>query len=368
MQKRIVFITVIVFYVIVLVSETVAQNAFSSISKSVMEAVYNEVKTPFKYGLVLVPDDDTKMVDSPSVFRKGEKWFMTYIVFDGTGYETWLAESDNLLDWRTTGKLMSFSEESDWDRTQKAGYIALQDVPWGGSYEWRLFRNKHWMSYLGGDSKGYEAGLLSAGIAFSESDPAIPHEWHRLEKPVLKSTDNDVRWWENKTIYKSTVIEDEAKLTGHRFVMYYNAKGDSLQPDKGAERIGMAVSDDMKNWNRFGKEPVLNHHQGITGDAFIQKIDSVFVMFYFGAFWKNTLGAFNRFACSTDLIHWTDWIGENLIQPSEEFDSQYAHKPYVIKWNGVVYHFYCAVDNKNQRGIAVATSMDLGKSKIRFKQ
>lgn len=368
MQKRIVFITVVVFYVIVLVPETVAQKAFSKVSASVMEAVYNEVKTPFKYGLVLVPDNDTKMVDSPSVFRNGEKWFMTYIVFDGTGYETWLAESNNLLDWKTTGKLMAFSDESDWDRTQKAGYIALQDTEWGGTYEWQPFQNQYWMSYLGGDSKGYEAGLLSVGIAFSATDPAIPHEWHRLEKPVLKSTDNDVRWWENKTIYKSTVIEDESKLTGHRFVMYYNAKGDSLQPDKGAERIGMAVSDDMVNWLRFGEEPVLNHHHGITGDAFIQKIDSVYVMFYFGAFWQNTKGAFDRFACSTDLVNWTDWNGENLVHPSEDFDSQYAHKPYVIKWNGVVYHFYCAVNNKNQRGIAVATSVDLGKSKIRFKE
>jgi predicted GH43/DUF377 family glycosyl hydrolase len=130
----------------------------------------------------------------------------------------------------------------------------------------------------------------------------------------------------------------------------------------------MAVSDDMVNWKRMGKDPVLNHHQGITGDAFIQKIDSVYVMFYFGAFWQNTQGAFDRFACSTDLVHWTDWTGENLIQPSEEFDNQYAHKPNVIKWNGVVYHFYCAVNKENQRGIAVATSVDLGKSKIRFKE
>jgi len=345
----------------------IAQSASNEIPQAVMNYIYAEVKTPYKYGLVLVPDDNSKMVDSPSVFRKDNKWFMTYIVFDGTGYETWLAESDNLLDWRTTGKLMSFSEENDWDRTQKAGYIALQDYTWGGTYEWKSFQNKQWMSYLGGDSKGYEAGLLSVGIAFTGSDPSTPREWQRLEKPVLKSTDYDVRWWENKTIYKSTVIHDETKLTGYPFVMFYNAKGDSLLPDNGAERIGMAVSDDMVHWQRFGKNPVLNHHEGITGDAYIQKIDSVWVMFYFGAFWKNTKGAFNRFACSTDLVHWTDWTGENLIQPSEEFDSRYAHKPCVIKWNGVVYHFYCAVNSENQRGIAVSTSIDLGKSKIEFK-
>lgn len=368
MQKLVWFVITIVFPVITFAEKANAQESFSPIPQSVMEAVYNKVKTPFKYGLVLIPDDNSKMVDSPSIFRKGEMWYMTYIVFDGRGYETWLAESENLLDWETTGKLLSFSSENDWDRTQKAGYIALQDVAWGGSYEWKLFQNKHWMSYLGGDSEGYEAGLLSVGIAFTGSDPASPHEWQRLEKPVLKSTDKEVRWWENKTIYKSTVIQDESKLTGYPFVMFYNAKGDSLQPAKGAERIGIAVSDDMFHWQRFGRNPVLDHHQGITGDAYLQKIDSVWVMFYFGAFWENTQGAFDRFACSTDLVHWTDWAGENLVQPSEEFDDQYAHKPYVINWKGVVYHFYCAVNKNNQRGIAVATSADMGKSKIRFKK
>ncbi len=73
-----------------------------------------------------------------------------------------------------------------------------------------------------------------------------------------------------------------------------------------------------------------------------------------------------RFACSYDLVSWTDWKGANLIEPSEPFDSKYAHKPFVVKWNGVVYHFYCAVNDKEQRGIAVATSNDLGNSEMTF--
>jgi hypothetical protein len=32
----------------------------------------------------------------------------------------------------------------------------------------------------------------------------------------------------------------------------------------------------------------------------------------------------------------------------------------------VVYHFYCAVNKNDQRGIAVATSKDLGKSEVHF--
>ena len=347
--------------------ETIAQRLNKEISEKQMEEIYNEIKTPFKFGLVLVPDSDSKMMDSPSVFRKDSIWFMTYIVFDGTGYETWLAKSENLLNWKILGRLMSFSDKNNWDRNQKAGYIALQDFTWGGSYQWQTFQNKYWMSYLGGNSKGYEAGTLSVGIAFTPENPVEPHEWQRLKAPVLKPNDLNARWWENKTIYKSSVIWDKAETLGHPFVMYYNAKGDSINPEKAnVERIGIAVSDDMVQWQRFLKNPVLDHNQGITGDAYIQKIDSLWLMFYFGAFWQGRMSAFNRFACSADLVHWTDWSGENLIEPSEEYDSKYAHKSFVLKWNGVVYHFYCAVNDKNQRGIAVATSKDMGKSKLHF--
>ena len=99
----------------------------------------------------------------------------------------------------------------------------------------------------------------------------------------------------------------------------------------------------------------------------IQKIGDVWVMFYFGAFWENrTKEAFNRFACSYDLVHWTDWNGHDLVRSTEDYDAKYAHKSYVVKWKGVVYHFYCAVDSKDNRGIAVATSVDKGKSKIHY--
>jgi hypothetical protein len=39
-----------------------------------------------------------------------------------------------------------------------------------------------------------------------------------------------------------------------------------------------------------------------------------------------------------------------------------------LKFKGIVYHFYNAVNSKDQRGIAVATSKDLGKSEVHFYQ
>lgn len=343
-----------------------AQSDKNPVGQATMEKVYNEIKTPYKYGLVVVPTANSKKLDCPSVFRKGRNWYMTYIIYDGRGYETWLAKSKNLLEWRTLGRIMSFSDSSQWDTNQKAGYVALEDTQWGGSYEWQAYNGKHWMSYFGGNSRGYEAGLLSISMAYTEKDPTKVHEWTRLGHPVLRPDDPDVRWWENHTMYKSSVIWDKGKTTGYPFVMYYNANGDSLSKKRGAERIGMAVSNDMVTWKRFMRDPVINHHRGISGDAVLQKIDDVWVMFYFGAFYPGIKGASNRFACSYDLVNWTDWSGPSLIEPSEKYDEVFAHKSYVVKYRGVVYHFYCAVNKLDQRGIAVATSRDMGKSKVNF--
>lgn len=346
-----------------------SQNIKNPVPENIMEEIHQHVKTPYKYGLIMVPEDDSKKIDCPTIFRMDGVWYMAYFIFDGRGYETWLAQSDNLLEWEELGRIMSFRDDSHWDWNEAAGYPALQDTEWGGSYELEKFDGKYWMSYFGGNTVGYEAGLLSVGIAYTDRKPNKVHEWKRLDHPVLMATDEDVRWWENKTIYKNSVIRDTGLNTGYPFVMYYNAKGDSINPNPTVERIGMAVSNDMVKWHRYMEDPVLNHHKGITGDAYIQKIGDVWVMFYFGAFWPNGRSdkAFNRFACSYDLINWTDWHGPNLIEPSENYDNLYAHKSFVVKWEGVVYHFYCAVNDKQQRGIALATSQNIGISNKKFK-
>lgn len=363
-------IRLLIIFGLLLNAARVLAQEHSPVSKQTMEQVYKEVRTPYKYGLVLVPENDSQKIDCPTVFRKGSYWYMSFVLFNGSGYETWLAKSSDLVSWKKSGRLLSLqSDTTGWDAGQRAGYIALVNSAWGGPYSLTRYKGKYWMSYFGGREKGYEAGLLSLGIAFTRTDPSRAHEWKRVPAPVLSSLDKDVRWWENKKQFKSTVIYDPDKTTGYPFVMYYNANGDTASDNKKTrwfERIGMAVSGDMIHWKRFGAEPVVHHPAGITGDPSIQKIGDIWVMFYFGAFWQDRKGAFNRFACSYDLVNWTDWNGDNLIQSSEPFDELYAHKSSVVKHNGVVYHFYCAVNKKGQRGIAVATSKDLGKSKLNF--
>ena len=346
------------------------------VSQERMAEIYEEAKTPYKYGMVIAPENNNYKIDCPTVFQENGKWYMTYVIYngkgakDGRGYETWLAESDNLLEWKTLGRILSYRDGA-WDANQRGGFPGLIDMEWGGNYAIQRYKDRCWMTYIGGEGTGYEAvnAPLYVGLAWTKGNPGVSHEWEALDKPVLSVKDKDVQWWEALTQYKSTVYWDKNKTLGAPFIMYYNAGG--VHPETGlkGERIGIALSKDMKKWKRYEGNPVFAHEaQGtITGDAQIQKMGDVYVMFYFSAFNPSRpYKAFNTFACSYDLLTWDDWQGDDLIYPTKDYDEMFAHKSYVVKHDGVVYHFYCAVNNAEQRGIAVATSKPMGRSAVRF--
>ena len=368
-------------------------NALANdIDKETMQRIYNEVRTPYKYGMVVAPTDNYHKIDCPTVFRVGDKWLMTYVVYngkdglDGRGYETWLAESDDLLHWQTQGRLLSY-KDSGWDMNQRGGFPALIDWAWDGSYHINRYKGNYWMTYIGGHGTGYEAVRepLNIGLAWTHQDPAQPHEWQSADKPLLSINDKDVQWWEKLVQYKSTVYDLRALAGGkqtsslpeglgkafrkYRFLMFYNAGGINPANNLKAERIGIALSNDLKKWKRYDGNPVFANEVGgiITGDAQIVKMDDLYVMFYFKAYDPSRkYNAFNTFAVSRDLLHWQRWEGEDLIIPSKSYDEMFAHKSYVVKHDGVVYHFYCAVNNDQQRGIAVATSVPMGRSAVSF--
>ena len=357
------------------------------IADDVMQRIYQEVRTPYKYGMVVAPTDNYHKIDCPTVFQQDGKWYMTYVVYngkeglDGRGYETWLAESDDLLHWTTKGRILSYKDDG-WDMNQRGGFPALIDWTWGGSYKLGDFKGRHWMTYIGGHGTGYEAVRepLNIGLAWTQDDITQAHEWQSDDKPLISIDDKEAQWWEKLTEYKSTIYEMRNKKGGmrnalpkelakYRFVMFYNAGGVNPMNNLKAERIGIALSNDLKKWKRYQQNPVYFHESPgiITGDAQIVKMKDCFVMFYFSAYNpQRRYNAYNTFAVSRDLIHWQNWEGEDLIWPTKSYDEMFAHKSYVVKHDGVVYHFYCAVNNDQQRGIAVATSVPMGRSEVRF--
>ena len=334
--------------------------------------------------MVVAPKDNYHQIDCPMVYREGGKWYMTYVVYngkdgtDGRGYETWLATSDDLLQWKTLGRLLCYADKG-WDMNQRAGYPALIDWTWNGSYEMAKYKGRHWMSYFGGEGTGYEAirKPLNMGMASTKGDITQAHPWETSPSPVLSINDKSAQWWEKLTHYKSTVYWDKNKTLGRPFVMFYNAGGINPANQLKAERIGIALSSNMTSWRRLPLRtakrktgnPVFFHEAPgiITGDAQIVKFPHYYVMFYFSAYNpERKYNAYNTFAVSRDLVNWQDWEGADLVYPSKPYDDMFAHKSYVLKHQGVVYHFYCAVNHAGQRGIAVATSVPMGRSQVSF--
>ncbi len=322
------------------------------ISHEEMTAVYEAMRTPVKLGMVLC--EDGANIDCPNVFKKPDgTWGMVFAKHvpgaEKEGYETWLAQSSDLLNWTVEGRLLE-QRERGWDCLQADGGLCLLDPQWEGSQTAFKYEDKYWMTYIGGSLPGYEPDPLSMGLAWSKT--LTPESFERLPEPILKIDDADARAFEKKTLYKSTVLWDKEQTLGFPFVMYYNAK----QEGAWIERIGMAVSRDMVHWQRFGSGPVVElgdeDLSNISGDPQIIRFGDLWVMHYFIAY---KCRAWDTFACSKDLVHWQKWEGQPLIEPSESYDQTFAHKPYVLKYNGCVYHFYCAVGSQG-RGIALAVS------------
>ena len=201
---------------------------------------------------------------------------MIYVCMNRVGYETHMAESDDLLSWKPLGKILSFRQQG-WDAWQADGGIALCDPTWGGSCQLQTYDGKYWMSYIGGALQGYETDPLAIGMAWTQTPTAV-HEWNRIpENPVLSREQPDVREFEKETLYKSQIIWDKAETLGYSVCHVLQR-----QAPRGSERIGMAVSKDMRHWQRFGREPVVAESRGICGDPQIVRMGDLWVMFYFG--------------------------------------------------------------------------------------
>lgn len=326
------------------------------IPETEMRQVYETMKTPCKQGMIL--SEAGCSIDCPTVFfdKAAGCWCLLFArhdpsVGDRAGYETWLAAGDDLLHWQIQGRVLSQGSGS-WDDRQADGGLALLDADWEGGHQPEKYDGRYWLSYIGGALPGYEPDPLQIGLACSRTlTPA--GEWQRpLDHPILAQDDPDARPFEQVTLYKSTIVRDPQRQLGSPFLMFYNAK----QKPYAIERIGLAVSDDLVHWRRYGPDHLIElgvpDRWNISGDPQVIRLGDLWVMHYFVAI-DGT--AYDTFACSRNLLDWTQWRGEPLIKPSEPYDKTFAHKPFVLKHEGVVYHFYCAVGDYG-RGIAAATS------------
>jgi predicted GH43/DUF377 family glycosyl hydrolase len=298
------------------------------------------IRTPKKHGrLVIAPSYergtfDSHAVDAPFLFRHDGKFWMTYIGWDGTGYQTGLASSEDLLNWKKEGLLLGRGPKGSITEYNVALTCILRDNELFGPGTLKRANGRFVGTYHAYPQPGYETGPAVIGLCFSDD----LRSWD-AQPPVLKP--DPACAWEAGGLYKSWLLESEGE-----YYLFYNAKNHT----EGAwiEQTGVAVSRDLVNWERFVGNPVLRVGDSgefddlFASDSCVLRHKDTWLMFYFGN--CSDGHARDGVAFSDDLRHWLK-SGEILIDTgaSGSIDSRHAHKPGIITHNGALYHFYCAV-------------------------
>ncbi len=321
------------------------------------------LRTPHKVGRLLLEPSrrrgqfDSHLVDCPFPFAMDGRYWMTFVGWDGIGYRTGLASSDDLLAWRREGLVLDRGPAGSVTEFNAAITCILRDDELFGTAALRRVDGQLVGTYHAYPGPGYESGPAVIGLCFGDD---VRH-W-RVAPPVLGPDANCA--WEAGGLYKSWLLAHEGT-----YYLFYNAK-DRGQPWR--EQIGVALSADLVHWERYPGNPVLTVGQpGAPDDCFasdpcVLRHRDTWVMFYYGL--CSDGHARDLAAISTDLLHWRK-LDEVLIDVGlpGAIDSRHAHKPGIVARGRTLFHFYCAVapapgprqgeiEHGEVRGIAAAHS------------
>lgn len=279
---------------------------------------------------------DERAVDCPFVFWHGGRYCMMHVGFNGTGYQTALAQSDNLLDWSHVGLMLKRGEGSGWDSKNTAGCWILRENDMNGLPKLKKWNNRYWLAYHTYPGDGYEEGPGRIGLAWTEDESLLT--WNRLPEPILVPEEGAE--WERGGLYKECLLEHEGT-----FYLFYNAKNIPPEGQSWTEQTGLAVSTDLTSWKRHPASPVLRVSPGrwdsrFVSDPCVLRDGDRWVMYFFGYDGKH---AQDGIALSDNLVEWDKYAEPILTSGQEgEIDSTHAHKPSVVRHDGALYHFYCA--------------------------
>ncbi|MBW8040795.1 MAG: DUF4380 domain-containing protein [Planctomycetes bacterium] len=296
--------------------------------------------------------EDVKMTDVPTVFQLpgGDKWYMTFIGFDGRGYQSFIAESDDLINWTNMRLAMGYGPKGSFDHGGVVlGAFHYADYDIKAPRILKRHKGKYFSLYGAYPRQGgYELRPGSQGVAISQDGL----KWKRAkDEPILSVYQPDCGAWETDCIYMPWLTEHKGRYYNH-----YNAA------NGGTEQMGLAVSDDLLNWKRYEHNPVIpngpkgSFNEVFSSDGKIYWDTNHWVMFFFGV---GRGGAHIMTAFSRDLRRWTvdpEPLYKSGGNPSG-LDKKYAHKISLIynPKNQTYYMFYNAVGDKG-RGIGLITS------------
>jgi hypothetical protein len=336
-------------------------NSSSLFADEWISAQIAPFRTPYKYGKLVLSASteagafDSKSVDDPFVFYHKGAFHMLYIGFDGVGYQTGLAKSQDLLHWDRVACVARRDPSSKYTKYNVALSCLVRENGLTSPGRIKKVHGRYLGAWNAYPNAGYEEGAAVIGLAWSDD---LLH-WE-LTDPILFPQDGAP--WEHGGLYRPNLMEQDGV-----FYLYYNAKTDKLPKREGGgwrEQSGVAISRDLKIWTRYGGNPILANGDGDARDAkfasnpFMARYKKLWGMYYFGFDQKGK--ARELLAIGRDPYHFRK-IDEVMVDVGAPgtVDETFAHKTSVIAHRGSLYHFYCAVSHKwphEVRGISVASS------------
>lgn len=205
-------------------------------------------RTPYKYPKLVVSASgeagtfDARAVDCPFVFHHDGKFHMTFLGFDGTGYQTGLAWSNDLIEWRKIGCILKRDPSSPITRYNIALNWILRENELRTQGKLKKVGGRFLGVYHAYPNAGYEEGPAVIGLCWS-SDLL---KWE-VGEPILRAEDGAP--WEQGGLYKPCLLERDGT-----YYLFYNAKAKGRGP---VEQTGVATSKDLKTWTRYQDNPVL---------------------------------------------------------------------------------------------------------------
>ena len=299
--------------------------------------------------------EDVHATDVPTVFQmSGDPlWYMTFIGFNGTGYQSFVVQSEDLVRWGNARLAMGFGPEGDFDHGGAVlGAFLYADYDIKALRVLKKLNGRYYSLYGAYPLQGgYELRPGYEGVACSDDGLT----WRRAQDvPILSVHQQECGLWEKDCIYQPWLIEHQGM-----YYNFYNAANGNI------EQIGVAFSDDLHRWKRYQENPVIpigpegSYHETFSSDGKVFWDSDHWVSFFFGVGYG---GAHIMMAFSRDLLTWTvdpDPIYKAGGNPSG-LDSEYAHKISLV-WNpdnDTWYMHYNAVGERG-RGIGLITSKPL---------
>lgn len=268
-----------------------------------------------------------RWVYHPQIIKKKDKYYMFYtgksgITFLGNiklqlRHDIGLATSKDLKKWERYRDNPIFSpslSKNDWDSDLVAHSYVLEKG------------DQYYMFYDGSPQGGWKECI---GIATSKD----LINWVRNDKnPVLKGGSF---WWDKIHVSRCCVT-----WGGNGYFYMFYAGNDGI-----CERIGVARSKDLINWDKFIKEPVVNlgtkgsWDETYVSDPKVLKVKEHYLMSYTG--YKGNRGCIGL-AYSQDLVKWTKFPLNPILEPGEvgSWDQDEAVRSDFVILDNQYYLFY----------------------------